>query len=552
MLFPGNLWLWVRGRRIALLRGPILLAVCRMVAAVRALIDASEAGRPLNVRLRAGAFVIGVRLERGGGVSLRLGAEGAVTIPELSVDEAALPILRLASDMLRALVSVDRSQTRNLRVSTLRDEVRSLRRRARTRRRDDDSIVHEDPDRLRASARATPAPAPSAPTPAPRALRFGSRWETEVEGLEAGSTFLCGDRIIVATPRQTVALSRDEGEVLWSHREPAVASFMTGTALVRLGSDGRVALCDIADGEPYAEASLAPRVGGPPTGILAGGGALPPVAVLADGRDRLSAVDLRTGELRWRFVAGHGAFALKRTGRILLVACGDQALSALDVATGELLWRFTAEGRFHVAPAVDGDMVIAASGEPGTGDGALYGINLFSGRARWQRSLDAAPASAPVVAPGVATIAIGGPRRASLAAFSPANGELSWMIPDPGIAAGAACLALDRTLIVNAPSRVSAIDLDDGKTRWHRRLAHPVADDVPRRLEPVLRSGAVFLPSAQVHVVRPQDGHSIGNPLPSELVPDWMRVDERGWVYVAEESGHIAALAPRPNLSLVR
>jgi hypothetical protein len=53
-------------------------------------------------------------------------------------------------------------------------------------------------------------------------------------------------------------------------------------------------------------------------------------------------------------------------------------------------------------------------------------------------------------------------------------------------------------------------------------------------------------------VLRPHDGASIGEPLPCELIPDWTRVDERGWVYVAEESGHMCALAPRPTLTLVR
>lgn len=75
---------------------------------------------------------------------------------------------------------------------------------------------------------------------------------------------------------------------------------------------------------------------------------------------------------------------------------------------------------------------------------------------------------------------------------------------------------------------------------------------MPRRLEPVLRNGALFVPSARAHVLRPQDGTSIGGPLPCELVPDWMRVDERGWVYVAEESGLLCALAPAPSLTLVR
>lgn len=554
LLFHGAVFMWARGRRIALVRGPIMLAVARMVAATRALVEAREASRAANVRLRAGGFVVGVRLDREGMVSLRIGADdaSAITIPELTVEEAALPILRLASDVLRALVSVDRTQTRNLRVTSLKDEVRALRRRIKASPQRTESIVFDDPDRLRAAG-LTPTPAPLVAA-TPRSLRFERRWEAEVEGLDAASTFLCGDRLVVATPRATVALARDDGRVLWSRRDAAIASFMTGTVLVRLRADGRVSLCDLGDGEPYAEPALAPRVGGPPAGILAGGGSLPPVAILADGRDRLTAIDLRNGDLRWRAVlAGPGAIELRRAGRVLLVTRGDGAVCALDVASGELLWRFARpDARFRLAPAVDGDVVVAASGEPGQGAGALYGIDLFSGRARWDRELDAAPSCAPLPGAGVTTIAIGGPRRATLAAFTADDGALRWMIPDPGAALGGACMSVDRTLIVNAPGGVSAVGIDDGQTRWHRRLAHPVADDVPRRLEAVLRGGALFVPSAEVHVLRPQDGKSIGQALPCELVPDWMRVDERGWVYVAEESGHLRALAPRPHLSLVR
>ncbi len=559
LLFDGSLWMWARDRRIPLVRGPIMLAVARMVAGVRALLDAHERGRPANVRLRAGSFSVGVRVARGGErpVQLTLGSRDAaqVAIPELTVEEAALPILRLASDVLHALVSVDRSQTRNLRVTSLREEVRSLRRRARVRPEPPRSVVHDDPERLRLACRAAlREEGPEALTPAPRALRFETRWEVEVEGLDAASTFLCGDRLVVATPQHTVALDREDGGMIWGHAQPASASFMTGTVLVRVTGDGRVALCDLEDGESFAHVRVAPRLGGPPCGVLATGGDAPPVVILAEGRAGLVAVDLRTGELRWRHTGeGVGTFGLRRAGRILLVTNGDGAVSALDVVTGELLWRLAADGeRFVLRPAISGDVVVAVSGDPGSDRGTLYGVDLFSGRALWRRRLDAAPAGEPIAASDVAALAVGGARDASLAAFEPADGTLRWMVRDPGVSCGAASLVVDRLLIANAPAgHVVALDLEDGRARWQRNLAHPVADDVPRRLEPVLRGGALFVPSAAVHVLRPHDGTSIGEPLPSELVPDWTRVDERGWVYVAEESGHLAALAPRPTLTLV-
>jgi hypothetical protein len=140
-----------------------------------------------------------------------------------------------------------------------------------------------------------------------------------------------------------------------------------------------------------------------------------------------------------------------------------------------------------------------------------------------------------------------GPNR--LVAFG-ADGEPTWQTDDPGI--GGAALVVDRNLVVNAPGgRLTALDVGTGEHRWAHSLAHPVADEVPRRLEPVLRGGALFVPATSVHVVRPSDGVSLGPALPSDLVPDAIRVDERGWVYVAEESGHIAAYAPVPQLRLI-
>jgi hypothetical protein len=96
------------------------------------------------------------------------------------------------------------------------------------------------------------------------------------------------------------------------------------------------------------------------------------------------------------------------------------------------------------------------------------------------------------------------------------------------------------------------VDLSSGDLAWQHQLADPARDDVPRRLEPVLRGGALFVPSASVHVVRPSDGSVMGAPLGDTIIPDFMRVDERGWLYLAEESGHLEAYAPAPHLRLVK
>jgi outer membrane protein assembly factor BamB len=555
MLFGGTLWAWVRGRRIPLSRGLILLSVQRMVSAVRALIEAAESERPANVRLRSGGFVIGVRRDKSGEIALTLGSddEGIVTIPALDLAGASLPILRVASDLVRTLVSIDRSQTRNLRITALRDEVRRLRRIVRARARTE-SFVNGDPERLRAVTSPMETRRGSCPAPSPNHLRFVSRWSAAIDGLDAATTFLCGERLVLATPRRVIALHREDGQVLWQREGAGTFAFLAGTALVRLNADGGLELRNVESGEALLRTKLAPRLGGPPFGLWVSNSSIPPTAVVAEGRDRLAAIDVRTGELRWRFSGrGAGEFRVRQSGRLLLIASGDSSVQAIDAVTGELAWRHSSKSRFCTQPLVCGETALFVSGEPGRGEGELLGLDLYSGRQRFRRPLGGASTGAPVAAGELAAVPVAGGRRGTLAAFRPDDGALRWACPDPGLGVGGAALALDRSLVINTPKgSVHALDLGTGDPIWTRNLSHPVSDDVPRRLEPVLRGGALFVPSAAVHVLRTSDGNSIGGALPCDLVPDAMHVDERGWVYVAEESGHLAALAPAPHLTLLR
>jgi len=544
MLFDGQLWAWVRGKRVELCRGPILLAVLRMVVAVRALVDAWESGRTTSVRLRAGDFAIALRLDMHDEASLTLSAGGEeVGAAALDVPKIALPILRLASDLLRALVSVDRAQSRNLRINALRDEVRALRRTIREHARHD-GFVNRDPDSVRLGVLMAQRSKPVTPEPPP-ALRFDARWRIALDGLDANAVYFCGDRLVLNASQHTIAVDRDGGEVLWA-REGAASTFMASSTLVRLSPEGDVELCSIEDGEPYAVTRVAPRVGGPHVGLAVGGGALPPMVVLAEGSARLVAIDLRTGEPRWRFGSRRsGSLRLLRAGRLLLVACGG-AIHALDISSGEDVWRFAMRTRFPFAPALADGTVVAV------GDGArprVYGVDLFSGERRWSLPLPGRPAATPL---GAGRLVLAPLDRDRLVAIDVRAGVERWCERDPGLGLGGAALWIDNALVVNSPGgMLSAVDLASGEERWGHVLGDALADEVPRNLEPVLRGGGLFVPAANVHLVRPTDGELLGE-LPCELVPDRMRVDERGWCYVAEESGHVAAYAPAPQLRMIR
>ncbi len=60
------------------------------------------------------------------------------------------------------------------------------------------------------------------------------------------------------------------------------------------------------------------------------------------------------------------------------------------------------------------------------------------------------------------------------------------------------------------------------------------------------------MPHVDVHVFRPSDGAHLAQIGPCDAIPDLLRVDERCDVYVAEESGHMAAFGVGPRLTLVK
>ena len=118
-------------------------------------------------------------------------------------------------------------------------------------------------------------------------------------------------------------------------------------------------------------------------------------------------------------------------------------------------------------------------------------------------------------------------------------------------ASAASSLMVDGTVVVNSEGgELVGVSATDGSTRYRHVFSGGGEGDRPRRLEPVLRSGALFVPQSEVHVVRPQDGMLLGR-VPNDIIPDLLRVDEHCNVYVAEESGHLGAYSAAPRLTLV-
>lgn len=565
LLFPGRLRAEVRGRTVDLGDAHPFLFAERLLQLARRTLDAWERGLPLHVRTDAGGPLVGIRLasstlpgdvDTPTNLALVLGAKSIQTerathtFPALSIEELVDAAISFGRALVRALLRRDRTQAQNLRLSAFRRDLRELGEALRDASRQD-SMVNPAPEHYRAFV-APPRERTEAPA-RPARLRYAQRWRALVPGIDLRGTFLCGDRLVVGTSAETFCLARATGEVIWRTATPRATSVVTPSGLARLLADGTLDLHDFRTGEVTVRARLAPRIGGPAAGAVVQGSGLPKLLVVTEGERHLVAIDLATGEARWRFAWGRGGTVrMKRSGKLLYLCSGDSALAALDVTNGTVVWRLRDRLRFRVLPTLDHDDMFAVAGGTSSATQA-YSIDPFSGQVRWRAPLDPGTVEGiPLAGRGVVAFCLRRPRGLDLIALDRATGRPRWRSMGPVVPSGTSWLVVDDLLIGNTPTgELLAIEAETGRLRYRHVLGRVLEADTPRRLEPVLRSGAVFVPHVDVHVFRPSDGGLLAHIGPCDAIPDLLRVDERCDVYVAEESGHLVSFSAGPRLALV-
>ncbi len=573
LLGRGRMRAVVRGRAQELGEVHGFLATERLVELAKAVLDAWERGRPLHTKVSLQGPLVGVRLDATGTLSLTLVASenaeaprSTHVFPSLEGPDFVDAAVSLGRQLVRTIVRRDRAQASNLRLLTLRRRVRELSERLRDVARPvgpfgESDLVnqHRDSYRPYVKAKATTG----APDASLRRLKYEPRWTAEVPGIDLRATFLCGDRLVLSGASQTACVDRVTGKTLWKAPTVRATQIPTPAGLARLRGDGRLELRDFGDGSVVWTADCAPRSKGTPAACTIIAPGLPRLLVATDGDRHLCAYDLTSGAPRWRYTMTRpGPVRVRRAGRLLVVSSDEAQLVALDAVDGRVVWRIRDRLRFAAPAAIEREELFVVAGEPG-GLARLHHLDALSGARRWERILEGAVAteSAPMPLGRLVVVVTRDRRGIGLSAIDQTSGVEAWSLPPGTFPPGTSALGIDDRVVLNLPTgEVSAIVARDGSTAWRHVFETPVHGDAPRRLEPVLRAGALFVPQDRVRVLRPSDGAIVGV-VTSDLVPDLLRVDERCDVYVAEESGHVAAFGAqskleavpgRPRLSLVR
>jgi outer membrane protein assembly factor BamB len=572
LLVRGTVTVGTRERTRRLGETFVFLLAEALLGLADEVLEAWEQGRALHRRLEVHGILLGARLLGGSAdesneaenesrLQLTIGdarvagsAEAPWTLLLPGGPDLAHAAARFGRAIARAILRHCPGEEHNLRLRGLRQMVTSLEERLHDATADD-AKVNPSPESYRAFAAHT-NDAVAAPRP-PARLRFSRAWTVTMPRIDLSATFLCGDYLVVGAAHETAAVDRHTGNFVWRQpTEPAV-SVVTPAGLARLSRDGSIRLHDFASGEVGLTTRVSPRAGGSVAGAVVSVPGLPRLLVVTEGERHLSAVDLGSGEVRWRHVARRGrAFRLRRAGKLVTVACGDATLTALDIATGEVVWRVRDRLRFSTQVGVDRDSLFCTAGQPdpaARGQVRLYHLDPYAGTTRWVRPIAQGPLvfGAPLVCNHAVVLITRDRRGLGFVAFDRATGSELWS-KEPGQAnANAAWLAVDDNIIVNSDAGDAlALCASTGEIRWRHRLARGIDGDQPRRLEPILRSGALFVPQADVHVISPRDGAILGR-IETDIIPDLLRVDERCDVYAAEESGHLAAFRAGAKLSLV-
>lgn len=560
LLVRGDFAVVARGR-VATVRDvyPLLVAERLLDLATEAL-DASQARRALFRRIQVGDCRLGIRRAPGDGaldVSIGgtpgSGETKSLTFPAIDVLDFASAAVAFARRLGDAFTSNDPDQERNLRLRSLVGMADAVADRI-DEALDDDSLTNPEPDSYRSYLpRQRGTGSAKGRWSQGSKMRFVPKWVATVPSIDLASTFLCGEKIIVGAAREVACLDRNTGAICWRVASSRGGSISTPAGVVRIEPDGKIVLFALETGEVRFATRITPRAAGGATGAVVTMPGLPKLLIVAEGDRKITALDLVTGDVRWRYTGRRpAAYRMRRAGKLLLVTGGDSAVFALDVSTGEIVWRVRDRLPFAHALTLDHDSLFALSGSGA--DYRLHHVDPWTGEVRYSVPIEEPPVAgqAPLVTDDAVIVPTRDGTGVGAKAFDRADGAQRWEHAPGLLSPLSAWLVVDDSVLANSGAGVLlCLDAKSGAVRYNHVFSGASEADQPRRLEPLLRNGALFVPQHEVHVMRPRDGELIGA-VPSDLIPDLLRVDEHCTVYVGEESGHLAAFSAAAKLTLVR
>jgi outer membrane protein assembly factor BamB len=194
-------------------------------------------------------------------------------------------------------------------------------------------------------------------------------------------------------------LRLEDGKQVWKydaeervHSTPALA----GTHVFFGGCDGHLHVVDVRSGT---------RINHIPLGSVTGASAAVDGTCVFLGTygEEVLGIDWQAGKVIWRFEYQERSFPFMSSaavsGDLVVIGGRDKRLHALDKRTGQQRWEFVAKGSIDSSPVVVGERVFV-----GAGDGNLYAVKLATGEETWRFEAGTGISASPAVAAGCLVI----------------------------------------------------------------------------------------------------------------------------------------------------
>jgi outer membrane protein assembly factor BamB len=209
-------------------------------------------------------------------------------------------------------------------------------------------------------------------------------------------------------------------------------------------------------------------------------------------------LDALTGTLKWRSVETDGSGILSSLSEsspavangLLYIGSEGDGVSAFDLKTGALKWRFTTASVVNSSPTVVNGVLYIGSGVFGKDNKKLYALNATTGVKRWEYIIEESTAgySSPIVADGIVYIGSG----STLYAVDAASGAKKWDVkPEannliysgPVVATGFVYLGIGKKLY--------AFDTATGAKKWEYDTGRTIGQSSPCV---IAKDGTVYYP----------------------------------------------------------
>lgn len=233
---------------------------------------------------------------------------------------------------------------------------------------------------------------------------------------------------------------------------------------------------------------------------------------------KVYALDAATGAARWQYAAGASVSATPAVANgVVVVEAIDGSIHGISQTTGrrnwriatgadaKLAWGYESGDNWTSSPTIVGNTVLV-----GSGDGALYALDLATGRTRWKAETKGRIRSTPAVSGDQVVV---GSFDGHVYSFDRTTGKEKWSFATEGVNFASDTFGYDRKSIQSSPAIAGdvvlagardgffyGIDLATGKERW--RVDHKISWV---NCSPAVSDGLAFIGSSDAQFLQAVD-----------------------------------------------